>query len=159
MPTTKLSPSHSYSNCASSPRRRISSAYAQSHRHLKGSAGRHDSETCRAEPRGPEQPSSMCPARTSSIDQRCGNVALGAVRSSPRKSGYLGVKVVRREGCTDGPCQWCGECCCLSHRAHDRLSLLPLIKINSLKTTIGIDNSLLTSYTTQKVSYYLSGCL
>jgi hypothetical protein len=53
-----------------------SSVYVQSHRRLRDSAGKHDSETRRASPRRPQRPStttSLCsPARASSIARKCG---------------------------------------------------------------------------------------
>ena len=98
-PVPNPSPSHSRSKCTSFPRRRISSsAYAQSHSRLRGSAGKHDSETPRASPPGPDRPSSLCsPARASSIERKCKNALRGAVRSSPRKGGTIHRSVCKWE--------------------------------------------------------------
>jgi hypothetical protein len=94
-----------------------SSAYVQSRRRLRGSAGKHDSETRWATPRGPEPPSTTTslynPVRASSIDQKCRNnfnAARGGVRPSLRKGGYYSyisaLKWEERErGMHRRPCQ------------------------------------------------------
>lgn len=134
--------------------------------HLRGSAGKHDSETRRASPRGLEQPSTCATLRA----HRKSTESAGTWRGVP--CARLRVKVGtmhiyrcqsgERGGCTDSPCHFCGEYCSLRfefHRAYDGLSLLPLIKINSTsRRRLACDNNFLRSLKIRKVSYYLSGC-